>query len=100
MPVPHFAQNVTVDQFFKLPDLVRLAVSLRRVGQNQLETFSLPARVGSVSGQSVVFVNQTQAEPLFGALRQLKDPRASIAPTTTAPPAPTALPFGVVCASP
>jgi len=81
-----FAQNVTVDQFFKLPDLIRLAVSLRRVGQNQLETFSVPARVGSVAGQSVVFVNQTQAEPLFGALRQTKDPAATIAPTTTAPP--------------
>jgi len=81
-----FAQNVTVDQFFKLQDLVRLAVSLRRVGQNQLETFSVPSRVGTLGGQSVVFVNHTQAEPLFSALRQIKDPRATIAPTTAAPP--------------
>jgi LCP family protein required for cell wall assembly len=79
-----FAQNVTVDQFFKLPDLVRLAVSLRRVGQNQLETYSVPARIGHVGAASVVFVNQTQAEPLFSAMRQIKDPAALMA--TPAPP--------------
>ena len=82
-----FAQNVTVDQFFKLPDLVRLAVSLRRVGQNQLETYSLPGRIGNVAGQSVVFVNQTQSEPLFTALREVKDPRGLMAQTSS--PAPT-----------
>ena len=31
-----------------------------------------------------MFVNQTQAEPLFGALRQTKDPAATIAPTSAA----------------
>jgi len=87
-----FAQNVTVDQFFKLPDLIRLAVSLRRIGQNQLETFSVPSRIGNVAGQSVVFVNQSQAEPLFGALRQAKDPAATIAPTTRATPTTRAAP--------
>jgi LCP family protein required for cell wall assembly len=80
-----FAQNVTVDQYFKLPDLVRLAVSLRRVGQHQLETYSVPARIGHVGAQSVVFVNQTQAEPLFSAMRQIKDPAALMA--APAPPA-------------
>ena len=79
-----FAQNVTVDQFFKLPDLVKLAVSLRRVGQNQLQTYSVPSYIGSAGGQSVVFVNQTDAEPLFMALRQVKDPAPVMA--TPAPP--------------
>jgi LCP family protein required for cell wall assembly len=85
-----FAQNVTVDQYFKLADLIRLAVSFKRIGQNQLETFSVPSRVGNISGQSVVFVNESQAEPLFSALRQIRDPRTVLAPSTNAPPAPAA----------
>jgi anionic cell wall polymer biosynthesis LytR-Cps2A-Psr (LCP) family protein len=74
-----FAQNVTVDQFFKLPDLVRLALSLRRAQQNQLETYSVPARVGHIGAQSVVFVDNTKAEPLFAALRSVKSPAALMA---------------------
>jgi LCP family protein required for cell wall assembly len=84
-----FAQNVTVDQYFRMTDLVRLALSLRRVGQNQLETYSVPSRVGNIAGQSVVFTNTSQAEPLFAALRQAKDPATVMAPAhTAAPPAP------------
>jgi LCP family protein required for cell wall assembly len=90
-----FAQNVTVDQYFKLPDLVRLALSLRRVGQNQLETYTVAGHVGYAEGQSVVFLNSAQADPLFGALRQGKDPATVLPgaarparPTTTAPSRP------------
>ena len=89
-----FAQNVTVDQYFKLPDLVKLAVSLRRVGQNQLQTYSVPSRIGHVAGQSVVFVNQMEAEPLFTSMRQVKDPAGVMAPTTTPPPARPSAPSG------
>jgi LCP family protein required for cell wall assembly len=85
-----FAQNVTVDQFFRLPDLVRLALSLRRAQQNQLETYSVPARVGHIGGQSVVFVDNTKAEPLFAALRSVRSPASLMA--TPAPPVQRASP--------
>lgn len=81
-----FAQNVTVDQYFKMPDLVRLAISLRRAEQNQLETYSVPARVGHIGGQSVVFIDNYKAEPLFAALRAVRDPAPVMA--TPAPPTP------------
>jgi LCP family protein required for cell wall assembly len=69
-----FAQNVTVDQFFQLDDLVRFALSIRRVGPEQLLTYSVPGRSGRVGGQSVVLIDTQQAEVLFSALRNGADP--------------------------
>ena len=69
-----FARNVTVDQFFQLDDLVRFALSVRRVEPNQLETFSVPGRSASRAGQSVVEMDVTRAEQIFAALRNAEDP--------------------------
>jgi LCP family protein required for cell wall assembly len=69
-----FASNVKVDQFFQIDDLVRFALSVRRVGPDQLETFSVPGNIGRVGAQSVVLMDQTKATPLFQALRDVKDP--------------------------
>ena len=69
-----FAKNVKVDQFFQLDDLVRFALSVRRVGPDQLETFSVPGDVSSIGGQSVVQMDVAAAEPLFQALRNVDDP--------------------------
>lgn len=70
-----FARNVTVDQFFQLDDLVRFALSVRRVGPDQLETFSVPGSVGFRNRQSVVVMNDAEAEQLFAALRAAEDPK-------------------------
>lgn len=69
-----FARNVTVDQFFQLDDLIRFALSIRRVGPDQLLTYSVPGHVGSAGGQSVVLVNEQEAESLFSALRNVQEP--------------------------
>jgi LCP family protein required for cell wall assembly len=81
-----FAQNVTVDQFFQLDDLVKFALSVRRVGPDQLETYSIPSHTGRVGSQSVVLIEDQPAEVLFQALRNVEDP-AGVAPTTQAAPA-------------
>ncbi len=78
-----FARNVTVDQFFQLDDLVRLALSFRRVEPDQLETFSVPGRSAFRAGQSVVEMDTVQAERIFAALRNAEDP-AKVLPATQA----------------
>lgn len=78
-----FAQNVTVDQHFEFDDLVRFALSVRRVGPDQLLTYSVPGRAGRVGGQSVVLIDTQQAEVLFSALRNGADPSA-VVPTAQA----------------
>ena len=67
-----FAKNVTVDQFFELPDLVKFALSVRRTPS--LQTFSVPGYLGRGGGGSVVNIDTSKAEPLFQALRDGKDP--------------------------
>jgi hypothetical protein len=74
---------VTVDQFFQLDDLVRLALSFRRVEPDQLETFSVPGRSAFRAGQSVVEMDTVQAERIFAALRNAEDP-AKVLPATQA----------------
>jgi LCP family protein required for cell wall assembly len=69
-----FAANVKVDQFFQLDDLVRFALSVRRVGPDQLETFSVPGDIGRNGGESIVVMDALKAEPLFQALRNVEDP--------------------------
>jgi anionic cell wall polymer biosynthesis LytR-Cps2A-Psr (LCP) family protein len=69
-----FANNVKVDQFFQIDDLIRFALSVRRVGPEQLETFSVPGNIGRVGAQSVVLMDQTKTAPLFQALRDVTDP--------------------------
>ena len=69
-----FARNVTVDQFFQLDDLVRFALSVRRVEPDQLETLSVPGSAGAAGGQSVVRMDTVAAERIFAALREGKDP--------------------------
>jgi len=83
-----FAQNVKVDQYFQLDDMVRFALSVRRVGLNQLETFSTPGDVGSVGGASVVFLNPAKADPIFQAIKNQQDPRPLLAAQAPPPPAP------------
>ncbi len=80
-----FAQNVKVDQFFQLDDMVRFALSIRRVGLNQLETYSVPGDVGNIGGASVVEINQTAAQPLFNAIRDEQDPRVALGGGTVTP---------------
>lgn len=81
-----FAKNVTVDQVFQFDDLVRFALSVRRVGPDQLLTYSVPGRSGRVGGQSVVLIDSQQAEVLFSALRNGSDP-SDVVPTAQAAPA-------------
>jgi LCP family protein required for cell wall assembly len=83
-----FAQNVTVDQFFQLDDLVKFALSVRRVGPEQLETYSIPSRSARLGGQSVVVMEDQQAEVLFQALRNVEDP-AQVVPTAQAQSSPS-----------
>jgi LCP family protein required for cell wall assembly len=80
-----FAQNVKVDQYFQLDDMVRFALSVRRVGLNQLETYSVPGDVGNIGGASVVIADQARAAPLFEALRKQEDPRALFPTPAPAP---------------
>jgi LCP family protein required for cell wall assembly len=80
-----FAANVKVDQYFQLDDLVRFALSVRRVGPDQLETFSVPGNVGYRARQSVVVMDPTQAEPIFAALRNGDDPGKLIPQNQAAP---------------
>ena len=83
MLVAGAADNVKVDQFFQLDDLVRFALSVRRVGPDQLETFSVPGDIGRAGAQSVVLMDQEKAGPLFQALRDVEDP-AKLVPGTQA----------------
>lgn len=78
-----FAENMTVDQTFQFDDLVRFALSVRRVGPDQLLTYSVPSHTGSVGGQSVVLIDSQEAEVLFSALRSGTDP-SQVVPTTQA----------------
>jgi LCP family protein required for cell wall assembly len=74
-----FAANVKVDQYFQLDDLVRFALSVRRVGQDQLETYSVPGTCcGRVNGESIVRYDEAQAAPLFQALRDAEDPHKTV----------------------
>jgi LCP family protein required for cell wall assembly len=81
-----FAQNITVDQAFQFDDLVRFALSVRRVGPDQLLTYSVPGHSGRIGSQSVVLMDAPQAEVLFSALRNGADP-SQVIPTTQAAPA-------------
>jgi LCP family protein required for cell wall assembly len=73
-----FARNVKVDQYFQLDDLVRFALSVRRVGPDQLETFSVPGHIGHEAGQSVVVLDSVEAETIFAALRDGRDPKETV----------------------
>jgi LCP family protein required for cell wall assembly len=75
-----FARNVTVDQYFQLSDLIRFALGVRKVGQNQLQTLSVPGRSARVGGQSVVLMDTQQAAPLFAALRDVTAPPGTPVP--------------------
>lgn len=79
-----FAKNVVVDQFFELPDLVKIALSVRRTPQ--LETFSIPSRSARMGGQSVVLMNEAEAQPLFTALRNGDDPAKTVPVAQAAAP--------------
>ncbi len=82
-----FARNVTVDQYFQLDDLVRFALSVRRVEPEQLETLSVPGNVGIIGGESVVFMDSSRAQRLFAALRDGRDPaKAGITQAVGRPP--------------
>lgn len=84
-----FAHNVTVDQNFQVSDLIRLAISIRRVEPDQLLTYSVPGHVGRIGGQSVVIIENDKAEPLFEALRNVSDP-SDVVPTQQQAAAPRA----------
>ncbi len=81
-----FARNITVDQLFQFDDLVRFALSIRRVGPDQLLTYSVPGHGGRVGSQSVVLMNPNEAEVLFSALRNGADPSEAVPSTQAAPP--------------
>jgi LCP family protein required for cell wall assembly len=89
-----FARNITVDQAFQFDDLVRFALSIRRVGADQLLTYSVPGHSGRIGSQSVVLLDQQPAEALFSALRSGSDP-SQVVPTTQAAPARTTLAPGL-----
>lgn len=83
-----FAQNVKVDQYFQLSDMIRFALSVRRVGLDQLETYSVPGDVGDIGGASVVELDPTRATPLFNAIKNAQDPRTVLGSPATPAPAP------------
>ena len=95
-----FARNITVDQLFQFDDLVRFALSVRRVGPDQLLTYSVPGRTGHVGSQSVVLIDTQPAEVLFSALRNGADPSQAVPSTQAAPEAPAANPQPNVPAAP
>jgi LCP family protein required for cell wall assembly len=71
-----FAKNVVVDQFLELDDLVKIALGVRRTPQ--LQTFSIPSHSARLGGQSVVLMDDAQAQPLFTALRNGEDPTKTV----------------------
>lgn len=75
-----FAKNVSVDQYFELKTFANLALSLGRIGPDQLETFSVPGGIGYRAGQSVVVMDQAKATSLFAALREGEDPAKVMGP--------------------
>lgn len=83
-----FARNVTVDTFFQLDDMVRFALSVKRVGPEQLQTYQVPGRIGRVGAQSVVVMQPEQADVIFGALRDVVDPKERLSPPTSDAPKP------------
>lgn len=85
-----FASNVTVDQYFQLDDMIRFALQVRRVGPDQLETLSVPGRSGAAGGQSVVFLDESEASPIFQALQEARDPTPTPEPPPPGAPAPEA----------
>jgi LCP family protein required for cell wall assembly len=87
-----FAQNVKVDQFFQLDDMVRFALSVRRVGVDQLETYGVPGQIGNIGGASVVIIDDVPAQKLFGALQNQQDPKQVLAGPATPKPAQPAAP--------
>lgn len=94
-----FAQNITVDQAFQFDDLVRFALSVRRVGPDQLLTYSVPGHSGRIGSQSVVLLDAPQAEVLFSALRNGADP-SQVVPTTQAAPADIGAAPGITAQAP
>jgi anionic cell wall polymer biosynthesis LytR-Cps2A-Psr (LCP) family protein len=82
-----FAQNVKIDQFFQMTELLRFALSVKSISPNQLETYSVPGDVGRIAGQSVVILDPQRDAPLFDAVKNIQDPRTTLAgPATPAPP--------------
>jgi anionic cell wall polymer biosynthesis LytR-Cps2A-Psr (LCP) family protein len=75
-----FAQNASVDPNFNLDDMAKLALSVRRIGVEQIATFSVPGRIASASRQSVVLMEERPAQRIFEALRDVRDPAKAFAP--------------------
>lgn len=75
-----FARNVTVDNFFQLDDMVSFALNVKRIGPEQLQTYQVPGRIGRGGAQSVVLMNEAEAEVIFGALRDVVDPEQRLHP--------------------
>ena len=81
-----FASNVRVDQYFQLDDLVKFAVSMRHIGQNQLETYQVPSHCCSrANGASIVTYDDAAAQPLWNALKNAEDPAKVLGPSQTVP---------------
>lgn len=75
-----FASNVTVDQHFRIDEMARFALQIRRVGPEHLDTYTVPGRIGSRGSQSVVLMDEQEAGALFDALRENRDPAETPAP--------------------
>ena len=75
-----FAQNASVDPNFNLDDMAKLALSVRRIGVEQIATFSVPGRIASANRQSVVLMEERPAQRIFEALREMRDPATAFAP--------------------
>jgi len=61
--------NITVDSGLAVGDVLRLARAFRSTDPTKVEMISLPGRVGRAGGQSVVLVNDDEAEPILERLR-------------------------------
>ncbi|HVL82449.1 MAG TPA: LCP family protein [Actinomycetota bacterium] len=75
-----FAQNATVDPNFNLDDMLRLALSVKRVGVDQIATLSVPGRLSNMNRQSVVIMDERKAQRIFEAMRDVRDPARALAP--------------------
>jgi LCP family protein required for cell wall assembly len=83
--------NITVD---KTLDVFGLANHLRKLGNGGIKSWTLPAALGTAGSQSVLNVNQAQAQPIIDFFKGVGPEPAEAAPTpgnavplATAPPA-------------
>lgn len=78
-----FASNVTVDETFNINDMIRIAADVKRIGLDNIQTFSVPGDTGRAGNQSVVLMDTREAYRIFDAFRQQTNPSQALWPHVT-----------------